>query len=227
MLAASDGPVHAGVDAQLASTATIQGTVTNTGGAPLSGICVDANVPNGSGGWNGVGGTQTAADGTYTLAQLPLGDVRVHFRDCTGGPYIDQWYQGQSDFNSSTPITLTAGADQQNVDAQLTTGIQVSGTVTDGNGNPIPNVNVNVNPTGSGPSTGTQTDANGTTRPAAFRRGPTGCSSVRPARSGRASSGTTSPRGAPPTSSRSPLRTGRSTPVSMRSSRRRPRSRAP
>ncbi len=156
------GPVHGGVDAQLATAATIQGTVTDAGGTPLSSVCVDANISNGNGnGWSGINGTQTAGDGTYTLGGLPPTDVRIHFRDCSSGPHIDQWYSGQADFNSSTPLVLTAGAVQTGVDAHLATGIEVSGTVTDSGGNPIPNVSVNVNPTGSGSSAWAQTDPSG------------------------------------------------------------------
>ena len=162
VLDTSGGPVHGGIDAQLADSATIQGTVTDASSTPLSGICVDADTPNTSGGWDGITGTQTLSDGTYALGGLPSIDVRIQFRDCTGGPYLSQWYSSQSDFNSSTPIVLTPGAVRSGIDAQLGTGTSVSGTVTDSGGNPIPNVGVSVNPpTGSGASAYAQTDPSG------------------------------------------------------------------
>jgi hypothetical protein len=160
VLAADDGPVHGDVDAHLAVGATIEGTVTGAGGVPLEGVCVEANVPAGSG-WNGVGNTPTGADGTYSLGSLPAGDLRVRFVPCGGGPYVEQWYRDQPDFNSSTPIALTAGVVTPGVDAQLYVGSRVSGTVTDRSGVPIPNVNVNVNPDGPGSSAWGQTDADG------------------------------------------------------------------
>ena len=160
VLAPSDAPVRNGIDAHLALGASVQGTVTGAGGAPLSGVCVDANVSNGSG-WNGVGNTQTAADGTYSLTSLPAADVRVRFQACGAGAYVEQWYSDAPDFNGATPVGLTAGNVVTHVDAQLHAGAQVAGTVTDGAGTPIPNVSVNVNPAGSGPSAWAQTDADG------------------------------------------------------------------
>ncbi|MGZ8763485.1 MAG: carboxypeptidase regulatory-like domain-containing protein, partial [Acidimicrobiia bacterium] len=161
VLAASAGPVHGGIDAQLTAAATVEGTVTGTGGVPLAGICVDANVPNGGGGWDGVGTAQTAGDGTYSMGGLPGIEVRVRFHECGGGPSIEQWYNAQTDFQSATPIALTPGAVEQGVDAQLSAGVSVSGTVTDGNGTPIQFVNVVVQPTDFGPGAATQTDAGG------------------------------------------------------------------
>ena len=159
----TDGPVHAGIDAHLTAAAKIEGTVTGAGGVPLGGICVDANVPSNNNGWDGVAGSTTAGDGTYVLDQLPAIGLHVHFRDCNpGGSYLDQWYDGASDFNSSTPVVLAAGDDRQGVDAQLATGITVSGTVTDPDGNPISGIFVNVNPVGQGSSGWAQTDGTGT-----------------------------------------------------------------
>ncbi|MEP6625584.1 MAG: carboxypeptidase-like regulatory domain-containing protein, partial [Acidimicrobiia bacterium] len=103
----------------------------------------------------------TGPDGTYTLGSLPAADVRVRFSPCGGGAYIEQWYHDQQSFDSSTPVVLTSGEVRTGVDAQLHTGTQVSGTVTDRNGAPIQYVNVNVNPDGSGPSASGQTDADG------------------------------------------------------------------
>ena len=58
-------------------------------------------------------------------------------------------------------MSTTAGSASTGVDAELTTGITVSGTVTDSGGNPIPGINVWVNPDSSGSGAGAQTDANG------------------------------------------------------------------
>ena len=156
----TDGPVHDGVDARLASSATVEGTVTGTDGSALEGICVDADIPNGNG-WDGIGGTTTAADGTYTLTGLSPGDVRVHFRDCGSGPHLDQWYDGQSDFDHSTAVVLAPDEVRSGIDAALGAGTSVSGTVTDTDGAPIPNVSVSVNPTTNGASGWAQTDAAG------------------------------------------------------------------
>ena len=98
----------------------------------------------------------------HARSAFPPRTVRVHFRTCNGsGPYIDQWYNGTTDSNSSTPIVLAAGDDRSGVDAQLQTGIAVSGHVTDPNGDPIAHISVNVGPVGSGSGSGAQTDSNG------------------------------------------------------------------
>ncbi len=160
-LAATDGPSHDGIDAHLTHAATVAGTVTVAGGgAPLENICVEADVPN-NGGWDWVGGTSTAADGTYSIGQLPATDVRVQFRDCATGDYTTQWYAAASSFNDSTPIVLGAGEQRTGIDAELELGVHVSGHVADGAGNPIAGINVNVNPTGPGNGAWGSTDANG------------------------------------------------------------------
>ncbi len=171
--AADPIPVTDGVDTPLADVtlvlgATVSGTVRGPGGGGLTGICVDANVPR-NGNFDWIAGTTTGPGGTYTLGQLPATDIRIHFRDCGAGPFLDQWYLGQTDPNSSTPIVLAAGASQAGVDAQLTRGMVVSGRVTDGSGHPIAGINVNVNPTDSGGSAWGQTDSTGryTTSPIA------------------------------------------------------------
>ncbi len=160
-LASGDAPTHGGIDAQLPAAATIQGTVTGAGGAPIGGVCVSANVPN-NGGWDWAAGANTQPDGTYTLTQLPPGSFAIQFHDCNqNSPYIDQWYDNQGSFDQATQIALTEGQIRTGVDAQLASGISVAGTVTDTNGDPIQGINVNVNPTNSGPSGYAQTDSSG------------------------------------------------------------------
>ena len=161
VLDTADGPLHSGVDAQLTAAASISGTVTDTNGVPLAGICVEADTPSPGGGWSGVNGTSTAPDGTYTMSGLAAIDVRVQFRDCSTGPHVGEWYADTTDFDSSTPIVLSPGEVRTGIDAQLAAGTSVSGTVLDEGGNPIPNVPVNVDPVDSGPSAWAQTDASG------------------------------------------------------------------
>ena len=156
----SDGPSHGGIDAQLAPAAQIRGTVTDPGSVAIPGICVDANVSN-NGGWDYVNGATTAADGTYTISQLPATELRVYFHDCATGHYSDEWYDNSESFASSTPVALTAGEVRSGVDAQLAPGIAVSGTVTDTHGNPLAGINVWVDPTGQGSGAGGQTDIDG------------------------------------------------------------------
>lgn len=160
-LTGTDVPARTGVDATMAPAATISGTVTGPDAAPLAGICVDANIAQPQGGTDWIQGTTTAADGTYTLGELPATDLRVHFHPCSSGQYVEQWYADQPDSSSSTPVVLSPGEARTGVDAQLDAGITVSGHVRDADGNPIAGVGVSVNPTGSGSGAWAQTDANG------------------------------------------------------------------
>ena len=162
-LSVAAGNEHGGVDATLTAGATITGLVTDTAGTPLANICVNANTPE-QGGFSGLGSsTQTAADGTYALAGLPGGiDVRVQFHDCSAVPtHVDQWYDGVTDANASTPLVLAAGEVRTGIDGRLPDGIRVAGTVTDTAGNPLAGIDVNVNPDGPGSSGFARTDGDG------------------------------------------------------------------
>jgi hypothetical protein len=166
----ANGPTQPNIDAKLTAAATIAGTVHGPGGIALPGICVDANVVNGSS-FDWIAGTVTDGSGEYTLGQLPATDVRVHFRDCSSGPYLDQWYDAQ-DSNTSTPVVLAAGDDRTGIDADLVAGVVISGHVRDIDGNPIAGIAVNVNPTGNGASTSAQTDAAGAYQTGGVAPGP-------------------------------------------------------
>src|SRR5664279_420603 len=74
---------------------TIAGVVTDAGGTPLPGICVQID--------NGPGGS-TDASGSYTFAGLPSGDYLVSYEDCTTQTYLEQWYLGQSDSTTADAL---------------------------------------------------------------------------------------------------------------------------
>ena len=159
-LTTGNGPVVSDVNAQLSAAAVIEGTVQGPGGSGLDGICIDANIPNGNGSdW--IARTVTDADGRYAIDGLPATDIRVHFHGCNGGPYLDQWYDTQAGYESSTPVVLAAGDDRTGIDAQLSQGTEVAGQVTDTSGNPIAGIAVNVNSVDGGSSVGARTDASG------------------------------------------------------------------
>jgi Carboxypeptidase regulatory-like domain len=156
-----NGPTQSGIDAQLSFGATVQGHVTNSDGDPLGGICVDANASNHNGGWDWISGVQTDSNGDYSIGGLPARDLRMHFRDCQSGPYAEEWYAGQTNPDSATPVVLAEGETRTGIDAQLDRGIAVSGTVTDADGNPISGISVNVNPVDQGSNAWAQTDSAG------------------------------------------------------------------
>ena len=155
-----DGSLHGGVDEVLSAAATVAGTVTDEGGTPLPGICVNAQVRRTDGGQDWINGTQTGSDGTFSLTGLPPVTVLVQFQDCGSGTYVEQWYSGAATSGDATPVVLAAGATSDHVDAQLATGVRIAGHVSDPDGAAIAGVSVNVTRDG-GSGAWAQTDANG------------------------------------------------------------------
>lgn len=149
-LSMAPGATTTGIDAELAEGASLSGTVRDPGGEPLEGVCVgavagdpDAGVP-----YDGVAGTSTDEDGTYTMTGLPAGPTRVIFNDCGElGPYLDQWWQGADDLGSATPIELVQGGDVGGIDAQFERAAVLSGTVTDTSGDALEGICVQVSDT--------------------------------------------------------------------------------
>ena len=98
------------------ATGVVSGTVTETGtGTNLANVFVIAINASGA----VVGGTTTAANGTYTLAGLPVGSVRVRYVDL-GSAHTDEYYDNSADFAAATPLPITAGSATPNTNATLT-----------------------------------------------------------------------------------------------------------
>lgn len=100
-------------DAELASNrGSISGTVVEDGsGDPLAGVWAFAIDATGS----VVAADQTAGDGTYTLADVPVGAVRVRFYDVTGAFVPEYWddhggASGADGYAAANVITVAGGA---------------------------------------------------------------------------------------------------------------------
>ncbi|MBI4729111.1 MAG: carboxypeptidase regulatory-like domain-containing protein [Acidobacteria bacterium] len=115
-----------GVPAAAQSGTFITGTVTSELGAGIGGICVEGmNIEYGRDNT-----ARTASDGTYAL-QVNAGDLRVNFWDCNDEPsYLPEWYDNAPDWESATVLQIADGETRSNVDAALTLGGSVTGTVT-------------------------------------------------------------------------------------------------
>ncbi len=124
-----------GVNAVLQVGGQISGTVTDSHGNPVSGICIQldgknsdtANVPG-----------STAANGSYAITSLSAGTYEVGFSGGCGnsGDYAPTWYQNQSDESLATPIKLSAGG-TATANQQMLPGAAISGKVTDASGRPL------------------------------------------------------------------------------------------
>ena len=126
------GKTTAHVDAVMALAGMISGVVRNSGGRPLSGICVAAmDASNG-----GFAFVSTSARGTYRAGGLPAGQYQLQF--IPGGVFSNCGNNG-----NFLPVTLTATANSgmtTTLNATLPTGGVISGVVKDSAGHPLAGV---------------------------------------------------------------------------------------
>lgn len=119
-----------------ASAVGISGEVTNGAGTPIQDAGVELFDTNNNYvyDWSGESDASafayTAADGTYTLSDLPPGGYKVEFY--SGSENLGfQFYNLSSTFAGATVESLTPGETVTSINGALTTGGKVSGTVTD------------------------------------------------------------------------------------------------
>ena len=131
MIELADGEQRTGIDATMRFGGSISGTVVDTAGARLGGICVIA-VRSVGDDIEGVGFTETEADGSYQLTGIAPGGVRVLFESCddAGAPFLQQWYEGVDSIEGATVLSVEAGALLSGVDARLRPAATISGIVT-------------------------------------------------------------------------------------------------
>jgi protocatechuate 3,4-dioxygenase beta subunit len=127
-----------GINFTLDPAGTISGTVTDTGGVPLSGIVVVAYPAAGGTGM----GMTTKENGIFTLGNLPLGSYKVSAeldsRSNSGENYIKQYYNNKLYAAGADLVTLTANSPAADgIHFTLEVGGTISGQVLDENGQPI------------------------------------------------------------------------------------------
>jgi hypothetical protein len=111
------------INAQLGSGSAISGRVTNSLGQGIENVAV--NVYNTSNEW--VCDAYTDLNGDYTAYGLRTGTYKIYFEAdfavvddlCLSNPYQSEWYNDKADFNSATPVTVTAPDTTRNINAQL------------------------------------------------------------------------------------------------------------
>ncbi len=119
-----------GIDAALAVGGTISGTVTVPAGVDPQSVYVQAYALSADGGADAGEpvGTNPGADGTYAVRGLPAGDYVVAFSSWSD--LVREYWDDAASFEEATPVTVTAAGTRSGVDATLTTGGTISGTVT-------------------------------------------------------------------------------------------------
>jgi hypothetical protein len=124
----SYGKVDARINGVLPLGAEVSGNVTDSHGHPVGGICVSVTGQTNAGFGNG---TQTAANGSYTVDQLGAGSYTVQFSGGCGnsGSYAPQGYNGT---NVNVPQEVAVGAAQHvsGINAAMQPGATIEGRVT-------------------------------------------------------------------------------------------------
>lgn len=117
----------------------VSGTVT-ANGVPLAGAIVYA-YQGGDGAvcCTPVAGDETATNGAYSI-DLEPGSYRIRFYPNQDG-FVEQWYDGAGGFGSATDVVVTNAA-VPNINADLSSGSTISGTVTNDAGDPLEGVGV-------------------------------------------------------------------------------------
>lgn len=129
--------------AAMVNTGRIAGTVTGADtGTALSGIMVYAYTEAGS----YVSSATTSSMGTYAVGGLNPGLYRLRFVPAASGAYLPEWYDQKADHASADSVSMPeAGAVTYGIDAALTRGATLQGTIRDGDSSqPIPYASVSL-----------------------------------------------------------------------------------
>jgi hypothetical protein len=161
-LTAGDPP--AVINAQLATGATISGTVTDSLGDPLSGVPVEAYDTDG----NVVAGATTGHfNGDYEIEGLPQGTYRIGFDQGLGccslaGNYSPQFSGDKSTLAAAETVMVGPAGSASGVDAALPPGGRIAGRVTDTGGSSLDDINVEAIDAAGNVVAATQTFPDGT-----------------------------------------------------------------
>jgi Carboxypeptidase regulatory-like domain len=112
-----------------AGTSSITGTVTQASSpnVGIEGVGVRVYTEGGE----VAGSANTVASGEYTVEDLAPGSYTVEF-DPSGLSYVSQYYKDSPSFSAATSVTIsTEGETRAGIDAKLSEGGQISGTVTE------------------------------------------------------------------------------------------------
>ena len=136
-VSAPAGRVTSGVSAVMRSGGSISGTVTSSAG-PLGGMCVEVfahGQPPAQVRFYNHTIAFTNRHGAYQLSHLAAAKYDVEF-GCGESRFASQWYRGTSSRVSSTPVTVVNKKATTGINAVMTAGGTISGTVTTGANHP-------------------------------------------------------------------------------------------
>ena len=123
------GEVVDGIDLSLTLAGHISGKVTAADGTtPLEGVTVSAYRQEQTW-WSWAGYVQTNESGFYDLGGLITDTYRVFFQDWQGS-YLSEYYDDADSIDDAADIAVVAGQTVTDINAALTEGGHITGTVT-------------------------------------------------------------------------------------------------
>lgn len=133
-----------GINADLAEGARFSGNVVGQGGTPLQSVAVTVYDASG----RQVASATTDASGNYTTRPgLPSGSYRIGFGRV--GNFLGSFYNNAASLQEATPITVTAPELRSGINATLSPGGGITGTITSAaTGLPLSGIMVSVSGTG-------------------------------------------------------------------------------
>lgn len=120
-------------------SATLGGTVTGPGGAPLDNVQVSAFTSYGV----RAGADFTDASGAYEITDLIGGSYLIEFAP-QSDEHQAEWYPNQENPFAATAVSVAEGGAVAGIDAELAVGARFSGTVTGQGGAPLAGIAVSV-----------------------------------------------------------------------------------
>jgi len=133
------GATTPNINAILSPGGIISGHVVDASGAGLKSISVLAYPTSTQ---VSTRSTSTDASGNYAVEGLATGSYKVFFSPPTSMNYLSEWYDDKADFNSASPVAVTAGSTTPNINATLAPGGIIAGRVTNAAGSGLQYVDV-------------------------------------------------------------------------------------
>lgn len=157
------GKLTSGINAAMRPGSGISGVVTSKAGVPLGRVCIGAYTPNEAGYLFGVFGdfyNGQTRHGTYQISNLAPGQYQLVFFSCGSGPgWASQWYRTAAALGDAGLLDVPAATTVTGINATLTRGGAISGTVRSPPGQPYSFTCIVATNLGTGASESTEADS--------------------------------------------------------------------
>jgi len=138
VVSVTEGSTASGKNFTLSLGGTIEGTVSNSGKAPIEGVALWGYYVPDKFEWMNFG--YTDENGDYSITGLRSGEWKVF---CWGdSTYAFEWYDNKTNFNNATSVNVTAPGTASGKDFSLAVGGSISGYVYGNGGSPLSGCNV-------------------------------------------------------------------------------------